>query len=404
MEKQCFYKEISGGVFVVRCFALIKRYMAKVFAVCLSLIIVSPFLCLKADALSCRAFALIDANSGRVIMSSNADIRLPMASTTKIMTGFLAVESGKLDEEFTVSADAIKIEGSSMGLKANEKITLRELTYGLMLESGNDAANVIACCVAGSIGDFVNLMNDKAEELGLHDTHFCNPSGLSNEDHYTTAKDLAELTCVAMQNPEFEKIVSTQKIRVSYDGIKNGRYLSNHNKLLSSYEGAIGVKTGFTKKSGRCLVSCAERNGVKLIVTTLNCPDDWQDHTELLDEGFQLLKNSQILSTHNNMTVNVVGGKSDSVEVANEKLVTASLKNGEFSKVEECVELDSFYYAPIKKDQILGKMVYKVDSTVVATTDIKALNDVELNKKSDVTNWFTDFINNIGEFFKNLFN
>lgn len=369
----------------------------------LSFLILVPALSFKAESLSCRAFSLIDADSGRIIMSSNADKRLPMASTTKIMTGYLAVESGKLDEEFVVPAEAIKIEGSSMGLKANEHITLRELTYGLMLESGNDAANVIACCVGGTIGDFVNLMNEKAEELGLHDTHFCNPSGLSHEDHYTTANDLAKLASVAMANPEFEKIVSTQKIRVSYDGIKNGRYLSNHNRLLSSYDGAIGVKTGFTKKSGRCLVSCAKRNGVKLIVTTLNCPDDWQDHTELLNEGFKLLKSSQILSTHENITANVVGGVCDKVSTTSEKLVDASLKDGEFSKVEESVELDNFYYAPIKKDQVLGKMVYKVDGAVVATADIKASDDVEALKNNSIGNWFLNLINQIVNFFKNLF-
>jgi D-alanyl-D-alanine carboxypeptidase len=184
-----------------------------------------------------------------------------MASTTKIMTGLLACESGRLDETFTVPAEALKVEGSSMGLVAGEKLTLRELTYGLLLESGNDAAGAIACLMDGSIPAFAERMNRRAGELSLTGTHFANPSGLDDAAHYTTALDLARLGAVAMKNAEFSAIVSTYTARVPYNGIQSGRLLCNHNELLNLYEGTIGIKTGYTRRSGRCLVSCAVRNG-----------------------------------------------------------------------------------------------------------------------------------------------
>lgn len=358
----------------------------------------------KAKAVSARAYALIDQNSGRIILSCNADAKMPMASTTKIMTGLIAVESGRLDETITVPGEAIRVEGSSMGLVADEKITLREVVYGLMLESGNDAANTIAYVLAGSTGDFAKLMNARAIKIGLKNTHFCNPSGLSNPDHYTTAHDLATLAGVAMKNEEFAKIVSTQKIKVSYNGMKNGRTLSNHNRLLSSYNGALGVKTGFTKKSGRCLVSCAKRNDVELVVATLNDPNDWRDHAELLDSGFKTLESSQILTTSQKLSANVVGGTADTVDTVFDKTVNASLKSGEFSRVEQHAELQRFYYAPIKKGQVLGSMVYTVDGVTVAKKDITAAADVAYKVPGEnVKNFFEGIFNAIGGFFKRLF-
>lgn len=358
----------------------------------------------KAKAVSARAYALIEQNSGRVILASNAETKMPMASTTKIMTGLIAVESGRLDETITVSGEAIRVEGSSMGLVADEKITLREVVYGLMLESGNDAANTIAFVLAGSTGDFAKLMNARAAKIGLKNTHFCNPSGLSNPDHYTTAHDLATLAAEAMKNEEFAKIVSTQKIKVSYNGMKNGRTLSNHNRLLGSYNGAMGVKTGFTKKSGRCLVSCAKRNDVELVLATLNDPDDWRDHAELLDSGFKTLESSQILTTTQKLTANVVGGNSDTVDTVFDKTVNASLKAGEFSRVEQHAELEQFYYAPVKKGQKLGQMVYTVDGVTVAKRDITAASDVAYKVPGEnVKNFFQNFFDSIGGFFKRLF-
>jgi D-alanyl-D-alanine carboxypeptidase len=291
-----------------------------------------------------------------------------------------------------------------MGLKADEKITLREVVYGLMLASGNDAANTIADYVGGSIENFVKMMNERAAKIGLENTHFCNPSGLYNEKHYTSAHDLALLAAVAMKNENFAKVVGTKSIRVSYDGIKNGRYLSNHNRLLGAYEGSMGVKTGFTKKSGRCLVSCAKRNGVELIAATLNDPDDWRDHEDLLNRGFKTLESSQLLNSVSQIKANVVGGTSDVVETKFDKTATAALKTGEFNRVEQHCELDRFFYAPIKKGQVLGKIVYTVDGTAVATTDITAACDVEIKENAPAAlNFFEQLWKNITDFFQKLF-
>lgn len=356
----------------------------------------------KAQAISAKSYVLIDQSSGRVIECGNDNMRLPMASTTKIMTALIAVESGRLDDTFTVPPEAILVEGSSMGLQPDEKITLRDLVYGLMLESGNDAANTIATVLGGSPSHFADMMNARALSLGLTNTHFCNPSGLDAANHYTTALDLARLTAYAMNNPDFAKITGTQKIRIPYNGIKNGRLLVNHNRLLGSYADVIGGKTGFTKKSGRCLVSCAQRDGVALVAVTLNDPDDWKDHAALFDSGFSKLKSTKLLNVMPEITANVVGGLKNKVDVVYDKSTTASLKQGELSQVKLQVELDRFYYAPLKKGQILGHMVYTVDGVVVAKTNITAANNVA-GQGTKKPGFFARLWRAIAGFFRGLF-
>lgn len=346
----------------------------------------------EADAISAKAYVLMEQNSGRVISASNENTRLPMASTTKIMTGLLAVESGKLDNTYSVPAEALRVEGSSVGLIAGENLTLRDLVYGLMLESGNDAANAIAIILGGTSDKFVEMMNLRAKNLKLENTHFCNPSGLYNENHYTSARDLAKLAAFAMKNKDFEKIVSTKSIRIPLNGVKDGRLLKNHNDLLGSYDGAIGVKTGFVKKSGRCLVSCARRNGVELVAVTLDDPSDWKDHKQLLDSGFSQLKAYKLLSVAPEMTANVVGGTQDKVPVCYDKDTLGALKNGESGRLKLQVELDKFYYAPVKKGQKLGKMVFTADGVEIAETDITAACDIPLQGKKPIA---TGFIQNI---------
>lgn len=242
------------------------------------------------NAVSAESAILIDSGSGRILYEQNAYEKLPMASTTKIMTGLLACESEKLNENVKVSAFASGTEGSSLWLKIGEKQTLENLTYGLMLKSGNDAAVAIAEYLAGNTDAFALLMNERARELGAVNTNFENPHGLDSSKHYTTAYDLAVIAKAAMKNESFRKIVSTKTYSIPMQGENWDRVLKNHNKLLWNYEGCIGVKTGFTKKSGRCLVSCALRDGQELICVTLNAPNDWSDHKTLLDYGFENFK------------------------------------------------------------------------------------------------------------------
>lgn len=239
--------------------------------------------------LSARAAALIDGKSGKVLFEKNKDERLPMASTTKIMTGLLACESKKMKKVVTVSPVASGTEGSSLWLEPGEKQTLENLTYGLMLRSGNDAAVAIAEYLGGSTEAFALMMNERAKKIGVQNTGFQNPNGLDAEGHFTTAYDLALISREAMKNKKFRKIVSTKSKTIPWESSEWDRSLTNHNKMLWRYEGCNGIKTGFTKKSGRCLVTSAKRGKTELICVTLNAPDDWNDHTKMLDYGFETL-------------------------------------------------------------------------------------------------------------------
>ncbi|MDO7268365.1 MULTISPECIES: D-alanyl-D-alanine carboxypeptidase family protein [Shouchella] len=233
-----------------------------------------------------QAAILMEQSSGRVLYSKNEHQPLKIASITKIMTAILAIESGKLDETVTVSKRAEGTEGSSLYLVAGEKLTLRDLVYGLMLRSGNDAAIAIAEHVGGSVEGFVFLMNEKAEEIGMSNTLFRNPHGLdTDEDHLSSAYDMALLTQYAMGNEEYREISSTKDYRSKGDKV---RVFHNKNRLLTEkYSYSTGGKTGYTKLAKRTLVSTASKDGLDLIAVTLNAPDDWDDHMHMFNWGFE---------------------------------------------------------------------------------------------------------------------
>ncbi|MFM9327000.1 D-alanyl-D-alanine carboxypeptidase family protein [Paenibacillus mesotrionivorans] len=239
---------------------------------------------------SAEAAALIDVKSGRLLYAQQGDKRMRIASLTKIMTAIVAIEQGKLSDQVTVSKNAFGKEGSSIYLKLGEEMSLHHLLYGLMLRSGNDAATAIAEHVGGSEQGFVYLMNEKARELGMEHSRFMNPHGLDHNDHYSTANDMAKLTAYALQNPTFQEIVKTEVKKVPNPTESWDHVWSNKNKMLNMYDGADGVKTGYTKIAKRCLVSSATRNGQQLAVVTLNDSNDWLDHRNLLDWGFSHYK------------------------------------------------------------------------------------------------------------------
>jgi serine-type D-Ala-D-Ala carboxypeptidase (penicillin-binding protein 5/6) len=243
-----------------------------------------------------KSAALIDVTSGRILFSKRGDDRMRIASLTKIMTAVVAIENGKLDDIVKVSAKAAGKEGSSLYLKAGEKITLQNLLYGLMLRSGNDAAVAIAEHVGGSVEGFAYLMNKKAEEVGLENSHFVNPHGLDQEGHFSSANDLAKLTAYALHNPDFRGIVKTRVKTAPNPNEAWDRKWVNKNKMLSMYDGADGVKTGYTRQALRTLVSSATRNGQQLVAVTLNDGDDWADHRRLLDYGFTYFPLEQVVS------------------------------------------------------------------------------------------------------------
>lgn len=236
---------------------------------------------------SARGTSLIDVESGRILYSEDGNQQMRIASLTKIMTAIVAIEYGELSDVVTVSKRAAGKEGSSIYLQVGEKMSLTHLLYGLMLRSGNDAATAIAEHVGGSEAGFVLLMNKKAEELGLVNTQFRNPHGLDEDGHYSSPNDLAVLTAYALKNKVFAEIVKTKDKKVPNPHEKWDYSWHNKNKMLFMYEGADGVKTGYTKKALRCLVSSATRNGQQLVAVTINDGDDWRDHKHLLDYGFK---------------------------------------------------------------------------------------------------------------------
>ncbi len=271
--------------------------MKRIFAFLLLISCLLPQFVLSASAENVCSEAesalLYDANTDTVLFSQDSTKRLPMASTTKIMTAIVALEWGDPDEIVTIPKEAVGIEGSSCYLKEGEQFSLRSLLYALLLQSANDAATAIALHIAGSIEGFALLMNCKAAELGLADTHFDNPHGLDSETHYTTALDLARLADYCMENATFQKIWSTVTVQIPLSETEKAdhqRTLYNHNRLLRSYPPCIGGKTGYTMRCGRCLVSAAEQNGHRLIAVTLNCRHDWTDHVRLYEYGFSQFK------------------------------------------------------------------------------------------------------------------
>lgn len=234
----------------------------------------------EAVEVSATAAVLLDADTGQVLYEKNGDEQMLIASTTKIMTALVVLEQAGLDDTVTVTRDHMA-EGSSMYLKPGETVRVEELLYGLLLCSGNDAALAVTEC-AGGLEPFVALMNEKAAALGMADTHFANPNGLDDEEHYSTARDMAQLARAAVNEPTLLRMASTRQASIG------GRTLTNHNKLLGRMEGCLGLKTGYTKAAGRTLVSCAEKDGRRLVAVTLRDGDDWNDHEALYRWGFML--------------------------------------------------------------------------------------------------------------------
>ncbi len=307
---------------------------------------------------SARGAVLMEAESGRVIFGQNENARLSMASTTKIMTALVALEQMPLDTVVTVTDQTVGVEGSSVYLTAGETLTLEELLYALMLQSANDAAETIAVAVAGDVPSFATLMNEKAAELGLKDTHFMNPHGLDAEGHHTTAKELALLTRAALENEDFRRICSTGRKTIPLRGDEGTRVLINHNKLLASYVGCIGVKTGFTKKTGRCLVSAAERDGVRLIAVTLGAPDDWRDHTAMLDYGFSLYRSVTLCEAgFYNAPMPLISGTCDYVMVENTDALAVTLPRNH-GRIECVVERRRFDFAPLAGGDTVGRLCF----------------------------------------------
>ena len=332
----------------------------KISAFILALALLCSLLALPAGAddleIGAKSAILTDASTGEAIFEKNADERLPMASTTKIMTALVALERLDLDRVVTAKAGACGVEGSSIWMKEGDRFTVEELLYALLLQSANDAALQLALECAGSVEAFAEMMNEKAESLGLSDTHFANPHGLDDGEHYTTARNLAALAAAALSNAKFAEICSTYRRTIGSG--ESTRRLVNHNRLLKTYDGAIGMKTGFTKKSGRCLVSAAKRDGVTLIAVTLNDPDDWRDHAALLDLGFSKIASVGLCKAGEiAFDLPCAGGTAQSVKIANREALSANLPEGH-GEVSVRLLAPHFLFAPVVAGDAVGTAVF----------------------------------------------
>lgn len=358
---------------------MIQNIARHIGAACTALLLLLPFgmktgAAELPEALSAQSAVLISADTGAVLYEKDAYSQKSMASTTKIMTALLALEEAERagDPTVSVTEEMVAVEGSSMGLQAGDKITLTNLAAGMLLASGNDAANAAALYLDGSQEEFAARMNERAAQIGLENTHFVTPSGLDDEAHYSTAYDMALLAREALKNQEFRRLCSSSGLQVEFvEPAKRVSY-TNHNKLLRMYEGCIGVKTGFTKKSGRCLVSAAERDGVTLIAVTLGAPDDWNDHTALLDYGFSALKRVSFDGSGFTTSLPVAGSDMEAIFVRGGLGGSVSLPAEEADQVACRIFLPKFCYAPVQAGDQVGRLQYYLGNSPVYSIPIFA--------------------------------
>lgn len=332
-------------------------------------------------ACTAKGAIVLEAGSEYVLYEKNADLPLPQASTTKIMTALLILEREDPNRLVRISAGAACVEGSQMELRAGEEVSVRDLLYMLMLRSGNDAAVALAEACCGTQEAFVREMNEKAAALGLHETQFRNPHGLPDGGHYTTARDLARLTAAALENESFRALVSTKKVTLSYKSLT----LTNSNRLLTSCPGAIGVKTGYTKAAGRCLVSAAERNGATLICVTLNDPNDWQDHQSLYDQAFSRIGTYEVCAEQAlSCGVPVLGGETKAL-LGNTQALRYLTVDGSPLPVRVEYRTVPMLFAPVGEGTVAGRAVLVTRTGRTVASAPMAVRDGVAQKKEERT-------------------
>ena len=331
-----------------------------------------------APAVSAKGAVLMEAETGEVLWEQNADEPMLIASTTKIMTALVALERCELDQIVTVDPAWTGVEGSSMYLKPGQTLTMRDLLYGLMLASGNDAAVALACVTAGSVEAFAELMNEKAAALGCENTHFSNANGLDAPDHYASARDLALIARGAIQRDDFRRIVSARSYTVGEN------IYVNHNRLLTECEGVFGVKTGYTMAAGRTLVTACEREGLTLICVTLSDPDDWEDHKALYDWAYGEYARDDVLAGLS-WSVPVIGGTAEYVTVASVEGLSVFHRDGD--KIEVRYELPAFVYAEVEAGDRAGQAVAYVNGRAAGRAELVYIQNVPRAPAAEPTFW-----------------
>lgn len=342
----------------------------KVFLVCILIMLYTiniAYASLDYPSTSGQSAILIDGSSYRVLWGKNIDKQLPMASTTKLMTALVAIENANLHDSVVVPQVAQGVEGSSIYLTAGERLTIEDLLYGLMLRSGNDAAVAIAHEIGmGSVERFVAIMNATAIRLGAYSTNFENPHGLPSDDHYTTVHDLSRIAAYALKNEKFEEVVSTKYKEIPWEGSQWNRVLKNSNQLLWSFEGANGVKTGFTRAAGRCLVSSAKRDGMQLVCVVLNCGPMFEESSAILEYGFQMYKSYELIDSKECMaSTPIENGIFSKADLYPQESYKVALTDREFEELNIKVEIPDILYAPLQKGDICGNIIIDIgDETI----------------------------------------
>ena len=344
--------------------------------------------CANDVSVSAQAYVLYCVENGEVLLSHNENEKMKPASTTKIMTTLLALEKAKENDRIVKFEESMIAEGSSMYLKVSDTLHLSDLAVGMMMASGNDAANAVALTLAESVEDFSVLMNKRAKEIGMKNTNFVTPSGLDDENHYSTAYDLALLMSKALDNENFCEITKNTDMTVSFLTPKKQVSYHNHNRLLSLYEYCIGGKTGYTKSAGRCLVSAAKKDSVTLVAVTLNAPSDWEDHQKMYDYGFSKLASVNCDDEKKSFKVNVVGGETEEVSLYCKESDVAVVSIDNKDKVKRTVYTPQFVYAPIRIDDQLGMVVYTLNGDIIAQNPLYALKDVKRVEESKLRQFF----------------
>lgn len=371
---------------------MLKHWRNRAAALGLSLCLVGA-LCPVARAagpeVSAQSAVVLTADTGTVLFEKDGHTPRPVASTTKIMTALLALEAAQErgDPLVDITQEMVAVEGSSMGLQAGDSISLTGLAAGMLLASGNDAANAAALYLDASLESFAARMNQRAAVLGMEDTHFVTPSGLDGEDaqglgHLSTAYDMALLARAALEDQAFRQLCSSPSLAVEFaEPVKRVTY-TNHNKLLTQYQGCVGVKTGFTKEAGRCLVSAAERDGALLIAVTLNAPNDWQDHTALLDYGFSQVEPYQLAGGDVRLTVPVVGSPVEVMSLRGSNGGEVTLPLGQGAQVERVVHAPKFLYAPVEAGEQVGEICWYLEGQLLGSAPLTAAGAAPLQEKA----------------------
>jgi len=327
-----------------------------------------------------KAMCCMEVNSGRILFEKNLDEQLPEASLTKIITAIVVIENTpNLDEIIEVPKEAAGVEGSSIYLKAGEKISVRDLLYGLMLRSGNDSAVALAIATSGSVSEFINLANTFCARVGATNTHLVTPHGLHDDAHYSTARDLATISCYAMKNETFREIVGTKITKISNESGASERVIKNKNRLLSEMSEATGIKTGYTKKAGRCFVGSAKRDDVEVVCILLNCGPMFEESETLLKRALDEFKMVSLVEPYETHEVSVTNSESKCAHIYSPKGFKYPLRNEELSSIYIERDIPESIVAPLKANQKIGQLRISLDKNLIFCDNFYAVTSVDSN-------------------------